>query len=270
MRRFQYLALAAVAVIGFASMASAADMPTKAPMRTTAPTLAPVYNWNGFYIGGFVGLGTAGNATTSDPCLSTVLAACAAANSGTYNGVPPLAYSLKTSFIGGGTIGWNWQAPGSQFVFGLENEIGYIHLNGSAVMNAPPIGNSDTTASTTIGNWYDAYTVRAGYAWNQVLLYAKGGGVSANYSSGVVDNGLPVTLNTTTTKVLTGWAAGGGFEYGMTRNWSLKAEYLYLGLRATVNSCAQVGGFPPGTIDCVYTKTNGISTFKVGANYRLN
>ena len=252
MRRFQCALLAAVAVIGFVSMASAADMPTKAPM---SPPPAPVYQWSGFYIGGFAGLATAGNATTSDPCLSTALAACAAANSGTYNGVPPLGYSLKTSFIGGGTIGYNWQLPGSQFVLGLENEIGYLHLSGSATMNAPPIGNGDTVASTTLGNWYDAYTVRAGYAWDQALLYAKVGGVSAAYSSGVVDNGAPVTINTTTTKVLTGWAAGAGVEYAMTRSWSLKAEYLYLGLRSTVNSCVQVGGFPPGTIDCVFTKT---------------
>jgi outer membrane immunogenic protein len=263
MRRLHFVFLSAVAVIGFASVASAADMPTKAPM--VAP--APVYNWNGFYIGGFAGLATAGNATTSDPCL--IGAACPG-GVGTYNGVPPLGYSLKTSFIGGGTIGWNWQAPGSRFVFGLENEIGYLHLQGSAVMNPPGIGNSDTTASTRLGNWYDAYTVRAGYAWDQVLLYAKVGGVSAGYSSGVVDTVGPTTIDTTTTKVRTGWAAGAGVEYAMTRSWSLKAEYLYLALGATVNGCAQVGGFPPGTIDCVFTKTNGINTFKVGANYHFN
>lgn len=130
MRRLHFVFLAAVAVIGFASVASAADMPTKAPM--VAP--APIYNWSGFYIGGFAGLATAGNATTSDPCL--VGSPCVL--TGTYNGVPPLDYSLGTSFIGGGTIGWNWQSPGSRFVFGFENEIGYLHLRGSAVMNAPP------------------------------------------------------------------------------------------------------------------------------------
>jgi outer membrane immunogenic protein len=149
---------------------------------------------------------------------------------------PPLSYGVGTGFLGGGTIGWNWQAPGSQFVFGLENEIGYIHLNGSAVMNPPGIGNGDTSATTTIGNWYDAYTIRAGYAWDKVLLYAKGGGVSARYSSGVVDNGPPVTINTAPNQVRTGWAAGAGVEYGMAQNWSLKAEYLYLALGTRVAS----------------------------------
>ena len=42
-------ALATVAVIGFASIASAADMPVKAPVYR-AP-VATVYNWSGCYIG---------------------------------------------------------------------------------------------------------------------------------------------------------------------------------------------------------------------------
>ena len=227
-----------------------------------APPSAPVADWSGFYIGGFAGGATTGNATTSDPCL--VGAVCSPV--GTYNAVAPVSHGLGSSAIGGGTIGWNWQS--SQFVFGFENEIGYIRLRGSAVIN--PLGSGDTSANATIGDWYDAYTTRAGIVWNQVLLYAKGGGVSAGYSSGVVDTTPPVTINTTTTKILSGWAVGGGLEYAMTPNWSVKAEYLYLGLAATVNQCAQVGGFPAGTIDCDFTKTNNINTFKVGVNYHFH
>ena len=181
----------------------------------------------------------------------------------------PVHYGLQSSFIGGGTIGYNWQMPSSNFVLGLENEIGYLHQQGSVVMNAP-LGIGATSASTSIGNgWYDAYTVRAGIAWNRSLLYAKVGGVSAGYSTGVVDNGAPVTLNTTTNKTISGWAAGAGFEYGISKHWSLKAEYLYLGLGATVNHCSSVGGFPPGTIDCSFTKTGDVNTFKIGANYHF-
>jgi opacity protein-like surface antigen len=46
--------IAVVAVIGFASVASAADLPTKAPVYT-APVAAPDISWTGFYIGGNVG-----------------------------------------------------------------------------------------------------------------------------------------------------------------------------------------------------------------------
>ena len=53
MRRFQFAVLAAVATIGLGSIASAADMPTKAPIYK-APVVAP-FNWSGFYVGGNVG-----------------------------------------------------------------------------------------------------------------------------------------------------------------------------------------------------------------------
>ena len=50
MHRFRFAALAAVAVIGFASVASAADMPVKAPVYK-ASVAAPVYSWTGCYFG---------------------------------------------------------------------------------------------------------------------------------------------------------------------------------------------------------------------------
>lgn len=53
MRRFECVLLAAVAAIGFASAATAADMPTKAPVYK-APAQFPI-NWTGFYVGGHVG-----------------------------------------------------------------------------------------------------------------------------------------------------------------------------------------------------------------------
>ena len=39
---------------------------------------------------------------------------------------------LDNSFIGGGTLGCNWQPVGSPFVFGIEGEGGYMKLEGSA------------------------------------------------------------------------------------------------------------------------------------------
>lgn len=40
--------LAAAFSLGIVQVASAADMPVKAPM---APAAAPIYNWTGFYVG---------------------------------------------------------------------------------------------------------------------------------------------------------------------------------------------------------------------------
>ena len=65
MRRFQCTLLATVALVGFASTASAADMPVKAPIYK-APVVAPLYNWTGPYIGIAGGYGW-GHSNQTDP-----------------------------------------------------------------------------------------------------------------------------------------------------------------------------------------------------------
>ena len=99
MRRFCCAALATVAAIGIASIASAADMPMKA---RPAP-VAAIYNWTGFYIGANVGGGW-GNRnvdyTANDPATASVF---------TSGGQPP-ATSFRTSgLLGGLQLGYNWQ-----------------------------------------------------------------------------------------------------------------------------------------------------------------
>jgi opacity protein-like surface antigen len=106
------------------------------------------------------------------------------------------------------------------------------------------------------------------------MLYLKAGGVSARYSTGVVFTPSPlslVTLNTTTTKTLSGWAAGGGVEYGIDMHWSVRAEYLVLGLARNVTNCGTpLNGFiGPGQM-CTVTHTPDVQTITVGLNYRFH
>ena len=53
MRRLWIAIIAAALTVVCAQVASAADMPVKAPRPVAAPP--PVYNWTGFYVGGHVG-----------------------------------------------------------------------------------------------------------------------------------------------------------------------------------------------------------------------
>ncbi len=125
-----------------------------------APPPAPVvYNWSGFYIGGFAGGAWGGDASSTD------LNGWDVAGSNWSHG-------LDSSFIGGGTIGWNWQAPGSPWVWGLEGEFGYIKLEGLAATSS--LGPA-TVSTSTVGEWYGFAGGRLGYAWDRTLLYAKGG-----------------------------------------------------------------------------------------------
>src|SRR3974390_3292407 len=66
MRRMSIAAVAAVSTVAFAQIASAADMPTKAPIVRAPATVAA--NWTGFYVNGGIGYGMwAADTTTQNP-----------------------------------------------------------------------------------------------------------------------------------------------------------------------------------------------------------
>ena len=64
-----------------------------------------------------------------------------------------------------------------------------------------------------------------------------------------------------------GWAWGAGVEYAFAPQWSVKGEYLWLGLNHGVSVCAAILAGPSY---CANTSTGAVQTFKVGVNYLLN
>ena len=270
--RIAVTALLLAAPVGAAGIASAADMAVKAPKA--APP--PAFDWNGFYIGAYAGAAWMDQATTTDPCFQFLLGACQAAGIGTYNLLPPQTYDMKSSFVGGGTVGFNWQ-PTPYTLIGVENDIGYLQLKGSILANPPQSGGlGDTIMSTKIGDWYDAYTARIGAVDGHAMFYVKGGGVTTKYTTGVVDtNPAGLTINTTTNKTISSWAAGGGVEYGIDMHWSVKAEYMVLGIARNVTNCGTAfsAGVPlaaPFNPECSVTHTPDVQMITVGLNYRFH
>lgn len=262
------LMAAAVASISFAGIASAADMAMKAP-----PPPPPIFNWTGFYIGGFVGGAVADRDASASEPVNTPF--------GFYNGAgTATAYGLGSSFIGGGTIGYNWQGPGSNFVLGVEGEVGYLHLTGSRqdvnarLVNLSPI---DSVDSTRLGDWYAVIAGRAGWTANRALFYVKGGVAFVDHAYSFTDScigaGPPgcgpgfLVINRGSNTQAT-YAVGAGIEYAFNNNWSVKGEYLYLGTQKSYTSSATSLAAPAGV---VFTNTNsdpGIHTGKIGINYR--
>lgn len=250
--------LATVAAIGFAGAASAADLAVR-----PAPVYAPAFNWSGCYLGGYVGgAWNAENVKVFD------------ANGYETDGVLPYdwwSYDTDSSFIGGGTVGCNWQPVGSAWVLGIEGEIGSIDIKGSAADPLSP--GFDTIASAKYGDWYGMITGRLGYAWDRVLVYAKGGAAFVKTDLSVVDlctdpNQIVCGNNAITatgSKDQTAWTIGGGLEYAFNWNWSLKAEYMYIGLD-DVTTC---GIDLNNDSFCFNHDLQGIHTAKIGLNYRF-
>ena len=196
--------------------ASAADLGARP--YTKAPPLSPAYNWSGFYIGAM-----GGYAFDSD-------------NGGGF---------------GGGTIGYNWQAPGSQFVFGIE-----IDAAGASIKDSQTgvIFGVLTTVESKV-NALGSVTGRVGVAADAVLFYAKGGYAWANNelsASGIV--------NGSDSHVHSGYTVGGGIEYMFAPNWSAKAEYMFTHLGSENYNVAGIG-FDSGTAE--------FSSVKVGINYHF-
>ena len=231
MTKRHIITFAVLAAILGAGTAQAADL-QKAPVYTKAPPPVEVFNWTGFYIGVNVGY-SAGNGSITGLTGS----------------------SDMTGIIGGGQIGYNWQAPGSPWVFGIE-----IDGQGS--------GEEDSASATIVGAgtatltesipWFATFRGRIGYAVTpMVMIYATGGGAYIDHKFEFTVTGLG-TLTSEDRKF--GWTAGAGIEGALNRNWSWKVEYLHLD---TGNFNTNIVGVLPVTMRV----TDEIGRF--GVNYRF-
>jgi outer membrane immunogenic protein len=107
------------------------------------------------------------------------------------------------------------------------------------------------------------FTGQIGYAWNNVLLYAKGGvAVTGDRFNGFT-TATGVTFDSAT-ESRTGGTVGAGLEFGFTPNWSLGFEYdhLFLGDRNVTFAT------PAGVFSRTDTIKEDVDLFTVRLNYR--
>lgn len=201
----KFVMAAAVAAFGFGSAASAADMPIKAAKTS----IVPVYNWTGFYIG------LNGGGASSRECLTITSVAGA--------GVFPNSEGCHnaTGGLAGGQIGYRWQT--TNWVFGVEAQGDWADLRGS---NASLTAVTPYTNRTKVGA-IGLFTGQVGYAWDNVLLYVKGGAAVTDnkYSSFFTATGVVFNQASDTRW---GGAVGTGVEIGFAPNWSVAVEYDHL------------------------------------------
>jgi outer membrane immunogenic protein len=221
------LGLATLAAITISVLpAAAADM--SRPVYKAAPApMMQAYNWSGFYAGIHGGYAWGDGAATVFGLTD---------------------FGDVDGWFGGGQIGWNWQAAGSPWVWGIEAD-----LSGSDIgTSASALG---ITADSTL-NMFGTVRGRLGYAWDRVMLYGTGGFAWGRNELSFSGFGTSVSEERTHT----GWVAGGGVEWALLDNWTAKIEYQYLMLDSETYFPAVLGGID---LDA------DIHTIRVGLNYRF-
>jgi outer membrane immunogenic protein len=229
-------------------LSSVTSMAADLPMQTKAPVYAtPAFNWSGFYIGAQVGGGTMSTDVTQ----------------GTTN-------SVGKGAIAGGQIGYNYQD--GNWVFGIEGE-GYwsnIKLNQN-FSEANDLGVVTGTFGNSIENRSD-YTIagRVGMAFDRTLIYGKGGWAWGAFRSSSFNNDLtppPFSQSFYGSGTLDGFLVGVGVEHALTRNWTVKFEYNYIGYGAKEQSFTSCSTSTP----CHFAESQPVSAskqlFKFGLNY---
>jgi len=205
--RKMLLAGASLLAMGTAP-AVAADLPAK--VYTKAPAMvAPIYNWGGFYIG------LNGGGASSHECYTITSVAGAPVNpssEGCHN---------ATGGMVGGQVGYRWQM--TNWVFGVEAQGDWANLKGSNPSLTAIIPYMNQTKIDAMG----LFTGQVGYAFNNVLLYGKGGAAVTDnkFSSFFTASGL---VWNQASQDRWGGVAGVGVEVGFAPNWSVAVEYDHL------------------------------------------
>jgi opacity protein-like surface antigen len=229
--------------------------------------IAGPYNWTGIYLGGFAGA-VYGNGHVGLPPEGAV--------------APHVA-----GFLGGGQVGYNYQI--GAWVLGVEGDGGWTNTKGSTAC-APGGGNTIVNGAGVTAplfnltcnaqaDWITTLTGRFGYAQERNLYYIKGGAAWSNESSSTTCNFGPLVPNPafanqfctnpsgvratdgSASALRPGWTIGLGLEFGLTANWSAKAEYDYVSF-GNRNLAASNGN--------VINTGMGVSEVKIGLNYRFN
>lgn len=211
----------AVAALSIGS-AIAADLPShKAPPPAYIPP-PPSFSWTGVYAGLNIG----------GAWLDTY-----APNSPAGGGV-----------LGGGQIGYNYQLN-PMFVVGLEADIQGTSVGGNA-------GNNPWSAHSRSVDWFGTARGRLGLTlFNPRLLVFGTGGFA--YGDLTLHNGWAGAQR----QLATGWTAGGGVEYAVLPNWSVKAEYIFTNIGAN---------YPATFVTPSAEQRVHMHTIRAGVNYKFN
>jgi opacity protein-like surface antigen len=203
--------------------AVAANLPSLKARATPPLAGAPLpINWTGFYIGGQAGYAYGDNH--------------GAYNFSTPDGVVAdgaLTHDAQ-GVIFGAHVGYNHQFD--NIVVGIEGSVDGTNLNERETIGGSDAnGDQGVLSSFVQSDIQGAVRARAGYAIGRLLPFAAGGLAighfgaqsalaSANNANFAFDGFATKGLQWTTR---VGWTVGGGVEWAVNNNWSIRGEYRY-------------------------------------------
>jgi outer membrane immunogenic protein len=201
------------------------------PSKISAPA---AFSWTGCYAGLHGGGGW-----------------MSASNNGTF--------SNGAGGVAGGQLGCNLQA--GAIVWGLEGEAAWSGLTDHNHTDSGGAFAEDTTHN----RWSADVAARAGIAVDRALVYGKAGLAAGGFDFSTqtfsVTNGPDSQHGSGT---LAGLLFGGGIEYAVTPNWSVKLEYDHVDYFGRNVSIAD-----PFRGPFVHSEGATANVLKVGANYRF-
>ena len=234
-----------------AGPAFAADLAPRPYVKAPPPMVAAIYDWSGFY------LGINGGGGSSRDCWTAT-----SSNGVALPNVSEGCHSATGGMVGG-QIGYRWQA--ASWVFGVEGQGDWADLKGSNPSQIALIPYNNQTKVDAIG----LLTGQVGYAWDNVLLYVKGGAAVTDnkYTSffpvGNVFAAAGVPFNAAT-DTRWGGTVGTGLDVSFAPNWSVGVEYDHL-FMGNPNITFPASGIAVGRTDNI---GQGIDMGTVRVNYR--
>jgi outer membrane immunogenic protein len=228
-RAFTRLLLGAACAAALATSANAADAVVEEAVIVT-----PGISWTGLYVGVNAGYSWG----DFDHSLDVAPADLGIA---VFPGFSETFRADADGISGGAQAGFNWQV--NNFVFGFEADIQAASLDGD-ISESEIISITDPIAidipveldASTEVEWFGTARLRAGFLpTERLLVYGTGGfAFGRTKSTASISAELPIigTIGdeTSSSDTRTGWAAGGGAEFAIDDNWSIKGEYLYTDL----------------------------------------
>lgn len=164
--------------------------------------------------------------------------------------VTPFFSSRKTNTGVGGHLGYNWQF--NNLVLGGETDLDWV---GAKTTFQPPnnfagCGGCAVSATNEL-NWMATFRARAGYAFDNLLVFGTAGlalgGIDDHWGFGNL-GGAPLFSDSQFKfdGVSTGFIYGGGAEYALTGNWRVRADIMHVDFgteHATFTGAPIIGAF---------------------------